>query len=38
MINNDSQMQMIVANINDKMLSITNEVTNREKKLCLLYR
>lgn len=31
MINNDSQMKMIVANINDKMLSITNEVTNREK-------
>ena len=31
MINNDSQIQMIVANINDKMLSITNEVKSREK-------
>lgn len=31
MIDNDSQMKMIVANINDKMLSITNEVTSREK-------
>ena len=31
MIDNDSQMQMIVANINDKMLSITHEVKSREK-------